>query len=245
MSVIQSSTGLLILLEVRITPTLSKSTIGEIHLFAPYKSKVIVNDGTDFAEFENVGVGSTNLGYIKVGKEILSYTGVTNNTLTGVVRGVDSTQTLTHNQLDLVSKYELSGVSLRRINTNHSLANATVSNPIGLDYYNVKVDMSTNGVDRSVATHFPKLHFDQTKSVGGDKILSSENIPFEIIHPIVQNVTPTGSNITSQIRTVTGSSIDGSELSFVDKGFEDIAINSNNYMSSPRVIASRINETHH
>jgi len=224
-----------------------KSDVPSTQLAADYDSSstgsIILDDATNFSEFENVGVGSTNLGYIKVGKEILSYTGVTNNTLTGVVRGVDSTQTLTHNQLDLVSKYELSGVSLRRINTNHSLANATVSNPIGLDYYNVKVDMSTNGVDRSVATHFPKLHFDQTKSVGGDKILSSENIPFEIIHPIVQNVTPTGSNITSQIRTVTGSSIDGSELSFVDKGFEDIAINSNNYMSSPRVIASRINET--
>ena len=224
-----------------------QSDIPATQLAADYDStstgSIIVDDATNFAEFENVGVGSTNLGYVKVGKEILSYTGVTNNTLTGVTRGVDSTQTLNHNQLDYLRKYELNGVSLRRINTNHSLADATVSNSLGLDYYNVKVDMSTNGVDRSVATHFPKLHFNQTKSTGGDKILSSENIPFEIIHPIVQNVTPQGSNITSQIRTVTGSSVDGSELSFVDKGFESISINNDNYMSSPRVIASRINET--
>ena len=224
-----------------------QSDVPVTQLAADYDSSstgsIVVDDATNFSEFENVGVGTTNLGYIKVGKEILSYTGVTNNTLTGVTRGVDSTQTLNHNQLDFVNKYELNGVSLRRINTNHSLANATVSNSIGLDYYNVKVDMSTNGVDRSVSTHFPKLRFNETKSSGGDKILSSENIPFEIVHPIVQNVTPTGSNITSQIRTVTGSSIDGSELSFVDQGFESITINSNNYMSSPRVIASRINET--
>ena len=103
--------------------------------------------------------------------------------------------------------------------------------------------MSANGVDRSVGTNLPKLHFNQTKSTGGDKILSTENIPFEIIHPIVQNVTPEGSNITSQIRTVSGSSADGSELSFVDKGFESISINNDNYMSSPRLISSRINET--
>ena len=224
-----------------------QSDIPPTQLAADYDSSstgsIIVDDATNFTEFENVSVGSTNLGYVKIGKEILSYTGVTDNTLTGVTRGVDSTQTLNHNQLDYLRKYEMNGVSLRRINTNHSLANATVSNSLGLDFYNVKVDMSTNGVDRSVSTHFPKLRFNQTKSTGGNKILSSENIPFEIIHPIVQNVTPTGSNITSQVRTVTGSSVDGSELSFVDQGFEDITINSDNYMSSPRVVASRINET--
>ena len=204
---------------------------------------IIVDDGTNFAEFENVGVGSTNLGYVKVGSEILSYSGVSNNTLTGVTRGVDSTQTLSHSDNDYLHKYELNGVSLRRINTNHNIADATVTNPKGLDYFNIKVDMSTNGVDRSVGTSLPKLHFNQTKSTGGSNILSTENIPFEIVTPIVQNITPSGTNITGQIRTVTASSIDGSEPPFLDKGFEDISLVSNNYMSTPRMIASRINET--
>ena len=43
---------------------------------------------------------------MKVGSEILSYTGVTNNTLTGVSRGVDSTKTLTHSDGDYAHKYE-------------------------------------------------------------------------------------------------------------------------------------------
>ena len=124
---------------------------------------IIVDDGSEFASFENVGVGSTNLGYIKVGSEILSYSGVTNNTLTGVTRGVDSTQTLTHSEGDLVHKYELDGVSLRRINTDHNIADATVTDPRGLDFYNIKVDMSSNGVDRSVGTSLPKLHFNTGK----------------------------------------------------------------------------------
>ena len=204
---------------------------------------ISVDDATDFAEFENVGVGSTNLGYVKVGSEILSYSGVSNNTLTGVTRGVDSTKTLSHSNLDIVNKYELNGVSLRRINTNHNLADATVSNPQGLDYFNIKVDMSANGVDRSVGTSLPKLHFNQTKSAGGSQILSTENIPFEIVTPIVQNVTPAGTSLTGQIRTVTASSIDGSETPFVDKGFEDITLEGDNYMSTPRMVASRINET--
>ena len=204
---------------------------------------LVLDDGTNFAEFENVGVGSTNLGYVKVGSEILSYSGVVNNTLTGVTRGVDSTNTLSHNEGDLVHKYELSGVSLRRINTDHNLTNVTVTDPIGLDHYNVKVDMSTNGVNRSVGTSLPILHFNDSKSTGGDNILSSENIPFEIIKPIVQNITPTTTNVTAQIRTVSGSSVDGSETSFVDQGFEDVSLTTNNYMSSPRIIASRTNET--
>ena len=53
----------------------------------------------------------------------------------------------------------------------------------------------------------------------------------------------TGTNISGQIRTVTGSSIDGSEVPYQDKGFEDISLITNNYMSTPRMIASRINET--
>ena len=204
---------------------------------------IVLDDASDFTEFENVGVGSTNLGYIKVGSEILSYSGVTNNTLSGVSRGVDSTQTLSHSSGDYAHKYELNGVSLRRINTDHNLSSATVSNPQGLDYYNVKIDTSTNGIDRSVGTSLPILHFNQTKSTGGEGVYATDNIPFEILTPIVQNITPTGTNISGQIRTITGSSIDGSEVPYQDKGFEDISLITDNYMSSPRMIASRINET--
>ena len=50
-------------------------------------------------------------------------------------------------------------------------------------------------------------------------------------------------NITAQVRTVTGSSVDGSEIPYQDKGFEEISLTTNNYMSTPRMIASRINET--
>ena len=72
--------------------------------------------------------------------EILSYSGVTNNTLTGVSRGVDSTQTLSHELGDYTHKYELNGISLRRINTDHNLSDASVTNAQGLDYYNIKID---------------------------------------------------------------------------------------------------------
>ena len=230
-----------------VTFTDVQSDVTPTKLAADYDSSstgsIIVDDGSDFASFENVGVGSTNLGYIKVGSEILSYSGVVSNTLTGVTRGVDSTQTLSHDSGDYAHKYELNGVSLRRINTDHNLSDATVTDAQGLDYYNIKIDTSTNGVNRSVGTSLPILYFNQTKSTGGEGVYATDNIPFEVLTPIVQNITPTGTNISGQVRTITGSSIDGSETPYQDKGFENISLVTNNYMSSPRMIASRINET--
>ena len=85
-----------------------QSDVAPTQLAADYDSTSTgscVGDAADFAEFENVGVGSTNLGYVKVGSEILSYSGVVNNTLTGVTRGVDSTQTLSHDKEDYLYKY--------------------------------------------------------------------------------------------------------------------------------------------
>ncbi len=205
---------------------------------------ITVEDASNFTEFEGVGVGSTNLGYARLNFETISYSGVSGNTLTGVTRAVDSSRAGFHYiNWDHVMKYELNGVSLRRINTTHNLTNATVTEPIGLDHYNIKIDMSTNGVDRSVGTHFPILHFNNTKSTGGDKCTSTKNVPFDIVKPIVQTITPVPTNVTAKIRTVSGSSVDGSETSFVDQGFEDISLVSNNFMSSPRIVASRINET--
>jgi hypothetical protein len=230
-----------------VTLTDVTSDINPTQLSSDYDSastgSIIVNDGTEFASFENVGVGSTNLGYVKIGTEVLSYSGVVNNTLTGVTRGVDSTQTLSHSELDFVYKYELNGVSLRRVNTDHNIADATVSSSLGIDYYNIKIDMSANGVNRSVGTSLPKLHFNETKSTGGFDIVPTENIPFEIVTPIVQNITPGGSTVTGQIRTVTATSVDGSETPFIDQGFEDISIVNDNFMATPRMVASRINET--
>jgi hypothetical protein len=83
----------------------------------------------------------------------------------------------------------------------------------------------------------------ETKSTGGDKIKSTENIQYEVITPIVENITPAGTNISAAIRTISGTSVNGTEISFVDKGFENITLKGSNYLNSPRLIASRVNET--
>ena len=72
-------------------------------------------------------------------------------------------------------------------------------------------------------------------------------MPFEIITPMIQNLTVADTTIEASIRTVSGTSIndgsgEGTDVTFINKGNESIALDDINYLDSPRVIASRVNE---
>ena len=204
-----------------------------------------------FTSFENVAVAATNPGYVKIKDEVIKYTGTSGSTLTGITRQQDSTLAKNYIIGDLVSKYELGGVSLRRINLTHSLGDVTDSNPITLDSYKIKLDMGANGIGRSTTTAAsfpPRLFSNQSKSTGGLDIRATQNMPFELITPIVQNTTVPGTSLSAQIKTVSGTSVNdgsgtGSDIPFTVQEVEDIAINEINYLNSPRIIASRVNET--
>ena len=73
-----------------------------------------VENASEFASFEGVGVGTTNPGYIKIGDEIISYTAVNGTDIEGIVtRGSNP---VSYSVGTPVYKYELNGVSLKRIN---------------------------------------------------------------------------------------------------------------------------------
>ena len=208
-------------------------------------SNIPVESISIFNTFENVGVSNTNPGYVAINDEIISYTNVSGNTLTGITRGVDNTRTRTHFVGSPVSKYEFNGVSLRRINKVHDLSFATVSDAITLDSYKLKVDFSANGINRTVgnAGGFQPLLFNISKLGGGNVAKATQNIQFEAITPNVSFITPKETSLTSRVRTVSGTSISGNEISFTDQGFEPIQLGEINYFTSPRIIASQINET--
>jgi hypothetical protein len=217
-------------------------------------ANIFVSSFDNFLTFENEPVSLTNPGYILIENEIIAYTGITGNELTGIVRGIDQTNITSHFAGTFIQKYELFGVSLRRINKIHSLQNSDVKNSITLDSYYIKLDMSSsnkgsissngpNGqVNRSIESLYPKLFINETKSCGGNKIYCTQNISYEIIRPIVQTLTLPGTSIESAVRSISGSSISGNEISYLDKGFFNINLNSNNYFDSQRIVASRINE---
>lgn len=215
---------------------------------------IVVPSGetSNFATFENVGVGTTNPGYILLGREIISYEGITSNSLTGITRGIDQTLSFTYSEGTPIYKYELNGISLRRINTTHTLQDATVVDPIGLDYYTIKIDTTQNGktedlpygqVDRSVGTGYPKLYANESMSTGGPIVKASQNIQYEYIVPNIQTMQVAGTFITAEMRTLSGTSVGGQETSFVDLGFLSIELGKPNYFTSPRIVCSKVNET--
>jgi len=202
---------------------------------------ISVDNSTNFATFENVSVGIANPGYLLIGNEIIEYTSVTAGSIGGqITRGSNPTN---YPAGTPVYKYELGGVSLNRINKVHYFGNVTESNPITFDSYKIKIDMSSNGIDRTIGSVYPNLHFNQTKSSGGYNINATQNIPFEIVTPNVQNVTVRGTALNAELRTVTGSSMSGNEIPFIDNGFESITLNNSNYLNSSRIVCSKINET--
>ena len=222
-----------------------KPTKLSIALETGNEASFTVDDASSFSNFENVGVGTTNRGYVKIGKEIVEYNNVVGNVISISARGDDK---IDYAVGTAVHKYELGGVSLKRINTTHGLSTTTStaqSGAITFDSYNIKLDMTGIGTindDRSNDVGFPKLYLNQTKSCGGYETKATQNMPFEVITPIAQNVTVTGTTLGCEIRTVSAPSISGSEIPYLDEGFESITIGEPNYLDTPRAVYSKINE---
>ena len=211
-------------------------------LNASNTSTVTVDATTGFDTFENVGVGTTNLGYMKIGDEIVSYESASGTSINITERGIDGTTAKNYLAGTQVFKYELGSVSLRRINKTHNLNNVTAASPRTFDTYKVKLDMGSSGVGRSTGESFPILYAGATKSVGGFNAKATQNIPFEILTPQIQHMTVRGTNIDAEVRTVSSSSISGSEIPYIDQGFESVSLTQSNYFSTPRLIASKVNE---
>jgi len=232
------------------------SDIAPTRLSLPYgssaSSSIAVENSSDFENFEGVGVAATNPGYAQVGDEVIKYTGAGGGSLTGITRGTDKSNYLKGQP---VYKYEMGGVSLRRINRTHLLSDVTDLDPapITFDSYTLKLSQGSLGddtTDRSSSTagSNPVLYFNDTRSTGGFDVKGTQNIPFQIISPNIQNTTVPGTSINAILRTVSATSLGdgkgrGTDIPFMDKGTESVTLNASNYLNSTRCIASRVNET--
>ena len=78
-------------------------------------------------------------------------------------------------------------------------------------------------------------------------VKGTQNILYSALVPRYSAITPSGvdgsrTGITGSIRTISGTSVDGSENSFDDRGFENIQINTINSLDDVAIVASKINE---
>ena len=191
-----------------------------------------VGSSSNFNFFEGAQVTADNPGFALINKEIIAYTGVGNNVLTGITtRGIDNTMSQSYTADTPIQKYEFGGVSLRKINTEHNFANVTnpITNKITLDQYYLKID-STNVFTRSGFG-------------GGNKVKASKNVQFESITPHLRNILPEDTTLSAKVRTTSGTSVSGNETSFQDQGYESVSLANETKFSTPRIVASRENET--
>ena len=218
---------------------------------------ISVASTAQFQKFEGIDVNPTTgyIGYVKIGAEIIGYRDTSGGVLTiasdaGSIRGVDGTIPVSHREGTVVEKYELSGVSLRRIEVS-----SNVLDNFGLDEYHLSFDRTSNGENRSIDSvngDKPELSFnvdsfESPPAIGGNSVRGTKNILYSSIVPRYTSITPSGvdgstTSLTGSIRTVTGTSVDGIENSFDDRGFENIQLNTVNSLDSVAIVASKINE---
>ena len=221
------------------------TTVLDAELTVGETSSINVASSSDFETFEGRPVTGSYLGYVKIGSEIIAYSNASGGTLTinSNGRGIDGTISINHVLGSVVEKYEFGGVSLRRING----ITTSIQSPIDIDNYYVKIDKSaTRGNTRlndGSTAGTPDLSFNDEKLIGGDSVTATENLVFNSINPSYDILTPGSTTfVTGKIRTTTATSVDGTEASFNDNGYEDIQLNSLNSLSSLRMVASEANQ---
>ena len=111
-----------------------------------------------------------------------------------------------------------------------------------IDFYYLEVDRSLESPTiRDSGSN--QLSFTSEKGFGGDTVGISQNCQFSSLVPQFNVITPgLGTKITCNVRTISGTSSGGTEVSFLDQGYESVTLNKPHQFSTPRMVASKVNE---
>ena len=184
---------------------------------------------------------TTDRGEALIEEEIVSYVvGTGELTLT---RGVLNTVALTHPEGASIQTYEVGGVSLAGINTTFTVpTNTTLVNESNIDNY--YLEFNRTALDPlNQRTGNSLLCFTDEKAAGGDAVRISQNHQYTSFEPQIVFITPGATtDVVTSVRTISGTSADGTEISYVDQGFVDISLSETVFFDTPRLIASTINE---
>ena len=177
---------------------------------------------------------ANNLWYIKIDDEIMTYTTISTNAVSGLARGVNSTTAAAHADGATVYLYQAHKIPFTEINKTHT----AIAN-IEIDSYTVALT-TTPVTDGSAGT----------TEFGGTAVTATENAMMDYMQTIIgamelQNVT-----IGSKAITTSATSPGGTQTSFASGRNNKTAVpdvifplNDNYRFDFPHMIASPINET--
>ena len=154
-----------------------------------------------------------------------------------LTRGRFNTTPVSHIVGSDIQTYEASGISLVGINTTHDITTFDDN----FDNYYLKVDVL--GLD-SRRTDKELICFTNERAFGGVNVAASQNHQFSTFSPQLNVITPGKSTrVGTNVRTISGTSAGGNEISFLNQGFEPTALNETTFFPTPRLIASKVNES--
>ena len=131
----------------------------------------------------------------------------------------------------MVECYNFDGIPLTKINKTHSSGVTSINSPHS---YNLQI----NSVNAGTGIQG-----------GGSNIVSSQNIPWDVITPQIQSQVEPGTSIIARLQGTSGTSCGpfpsgfNAETSFVkDSDFQDVTIGEENYFPTTKIVANQTNE---
>jgi len=194
-----------------------------------------------------------NAGTILIGSEQITYTGKSDNDLTGCTRGANSTTAATASDGAAVGCTTL--IVNHRNHGMHSTSHNVIISGVPSGTYNGVASSNINGTYEAIDnikldsytiiaqnSDFPTAAGD----IGGTLVQATRNILYDVIQPIVGNVLLPNCYINASLRRTGGRTLDQDETEFSLQAAAKsklLEINQDLYIESPGMVCSQINET--
>ena len=197
------------------------------------------------APFINFAGIATDRGDALIESEIVSYIVGSSGQLTLDGRGLSGSTAIGHSTGVSIQPYQINGFPLAGINSTINIpSNTTLRNESNVDSYFLEIDRGSGPRGNNVADNKALLCFTSEKAVGGKSVKVSQNHQFSSLSPQFNVITPgKGTFANTSVRTVSGTSAGGNEVSFIDQGFEPTILNETTFFPTPRLVASKTNES--
>ena len=192
-------------------------------------TSITLTSGTNFDDTSGkYSRDASNVYYIKIDDEIISYTTISGTGITSATRGANSTTAVSHANGATVELYQIHKVPLYDINKTHT----AIAN-IQQDSYTI-VTSTTPVVDGAGST----------STMGGSVVTATENAQYDVSTTNMGLLIPARTKIDAGFLTTSGTSPNGAETPFTKSTTRRaLPLQDNYYWSTTNLVASGINET--
>jgi hypothetical protein len=191
-------------------------------------TSITLTSGTNFDDTSGkYSRDASNVYYIKIGDEIISYTTISGTGITSATRGANSTTAAAHANGATVELYQIHKVPLYDINKTH-----TAIGNISIDNYTITLS-TTPVVDGAGSI----------STLGGTVVTATQNVQYDVSTTNMGILVPSRTAVAVSLLATTSTSPSGSQTSFVKStSSRSIPLDDNYYWDAPQMVASNINE---